>query len=629
MDPYITTGQSEEDVEARDTILEYLDPLSLDIPDETLIEYFKKRLKSFDNWKNDIDLEDRQKKNKEYYIGNQINLAKVPKYSIPYMENLIWEAVARNAAIAISRLPDLIAKPGNKSDESRITAETLTEIINSDVQKRANKKVLKLAYKQRKVYFYSVVKAVWNREKGDFEYVNVHPGNAIFDHRCKTNDVDKMSYFGENMEITVEELIAKFPDKEKAIYNELGWKSGEETKKKNMATSIKYWEVWFDDKIKKVSEDGKKSWVNTSGVFWKYKNLVLKKMRNPYWDWEGEEVFIKREVEEDEAEALTEDDVFQQLFGKTESSKIFRNHFRQPKKPYFLMTFTSFGEHPIDISTDIEQVLYFQDNVNDEGRQITDMNRRSRPKHVFSQEALDKKTVEDLDTNNPDQSIVTNGDLRSVYTTIQSSPAPKQLYESKYQNRSIAFEIMALNATTRGVRESGDETLGARQMMREQDFGLIDDEVDDTINACAEWMGGWDLQMIKRFYTKEKLKSYKGKRGELVFTRINQDVVEDGMEVEVYASGVDKQKRKVEAFEMAKLKMIDPYNFYKDMGAADPEGRTRDLILSSLSPALYLKTVVESTTPGQLTQELAAIAQQPSPNPQMQPQQQPQPPQQM
>ena len=366
-----------------------------------------------------------------------------------------------------------------------------------------------------------------------------------------------------------------------------------------------------------MSEDGVKKWKKVSGVVWKFKKLILAKIRNPFYDWEGEMKLFERKEQEDMTENPNSDDIFESLFGSLEERKIYRNHFAYPKKPYFIMTYNLFGEHPIDVSTDIEQVLDFQDNVNREGRQITDMNTRSKPKLVLSIDAYDKKTVERLNTDNPNQTIMIEGDTRAGHNVIQTPPAPRQIYESKLNNRSIAFEIMALNATTRGTREPGDETLGAKQMMREQDFGVIDDEVDDTINACAEWMAGWAMQMIKRFYTKDKMITLEGKFGAIIFDRINQDLVEDGMDVEISASGVDKQKRKTEAFEMARLKMIDPYNFYKDIGINNPEGRTRDLLISTASPELYLKMIVEAYTPDELAAQIQGLAVQPSPNPQL------------
>ena len=49
-------------------------------------------------------------------------------------------------------------------------------------------------------------------------------------------------------------------------------------------------------------------------------------------------------------------------------------------------------------------------------------------------------------------------------------PAPAQLYNAKNLDRSISFEMLALNATTRGVSQSGEQSLAETQMLREQDF---------------------------------------------------------------------------------------------------------------------------------------------------------------
>ena len=78
------------------------------------------------------------------------------------------------------------------------------------------------------------------------------------------------------------------------------------------------------------------------------------------------------------------------------------------------------------------------------------------------------------------------------------------------------------------------------------------------------------------------------------------------MEVTVHASGTDKLRAERQAQEMATAQLIDPYNFFKDIGASDPEGRTEALILFSSNPALYLEQYVKGNTMEQMAEMISA-----------------------
>ena len=109
-------------------------------------------------------------------------------------------------------------------------------------------------------------------------------------------DADDMDFVAEAAELSVKELIMRFPKKEKEIFEVLGNNDGMTDKKKQerMASKVKYWEVWFRWWDSVVDPDtGEKKWETIEGVAWKYKNLLLGKMKNPYWDWQGKKKLFK------------------------------------------------------------------------------------------------------------------------------------------------------------------------------------------------------------------------------------------------------------------------------------------------------------------------------------------------
>ena len=597
-----------------DTVTMRADPLKLDLDDSDLIKVIDDRIEQSSTfYEKELDLIKRRERNRAYLEGKQIDEDKLKKYHTRYIDNLIYEGENTIKPIALSRLPDLFVKPSQDSEESKETAKDLTAVINSDVRKRENRKVLGLAFKHHPVYLTGVMKAIWDPQRGDdgdYRFKVVHPDNVVMDHTSATNDPNDMDFVAEATEMSAKEVIMRFPDKEEEFLNAVKKvKRGfDEDKEKDMASKVKIWEVWFTWWDTKADEEtGEKKWERLEGVIWKYDKVLLGKMKNPYWDWEGKPRLFKYEL--GKKRELTEDEVRSAVFGEQEGvveDVLFYNFFKDPQKPYFFMGYDQLGEYPIDYTSRIEQVILLQDNVNKRGKQISEMNDRAKGKHVFSTESgLDKPMLEEMDMDNPDEDILVDGDVGNVHTFIPGTPAPAQLYQDQFLERQKVFSKLGVHSTTRGEREPGpQETATGRQLMRESDFGRIDDIVTETINPAAEWMASWAMQFIKMFYTKTHLRKLVGQDGDVIFAKIKRDTIEDGMEVTVSASGVDKLERKREAYERARMQLTDPLTFFVDTDASDPIGRTEKLMTFLTAPELYIQQFVKKRTPEEMGQVL-------------------------
>lgn len=572
-----------------DTIVEDSDPLKLDLEDQDFIQVINDSIAQSISYYNKKRLPERQDKMLAYYLGNQIETVG-PRALTPtqprYIENVVYEGIRRIKPIATSRLPDLTIKHGSSPE----VEELLTDLINTTLAKRRNRKVLGLAHVQEQIFLYSVIKARWNAEAGDdgdSEFINVYPKNVVWDHRCKTSNADDMRFVAENTEMTVKEVLMMFPKAKDELLKKLGVDPGDINEKK-LASPITIWEVWFHWwKDKKDPVTGETKWEKINAVVWKYQEVILGKMKNPYFDYEGRVNLFTKEMKE--KKPLTDEEFFDIYKGQTgiQSETVYHNYFKAPRKPYFFMVYESLGQDPIDATNRVEQVLYFQDHINDEGRQIIEMNERSAGKPIFNTEALTADQIKNLDWKNMKQAIGVGGDdVNKTFAFAQMPAAPQQLYKSKEENRSIAFEMMGVNATTRGVRE-GEQTLGEANMFREQDFGFIDDLVEETINDAAEWIAQWSMQFIKVFYTKDHYVEVIGKDGDSLFQAVNQDLIDDGMVAEVSASAVDKMMRKQLAMQNVKLGMSDPLTYFTDMGAPDPKERARKAFLYANAPQMY------------------------------------------
>ncbi len=125
-------------------------------------------------------------------------------------------------------------------------------------------------------------------------------------------------------------------------------------------------------------------------------------------------------------------------------------------------------------------------------------------------------------------------------------------------------------------------------------------------------MARWALQMIKTRYTQEHFRRLLGKKGELIYIALHQNMVDNGMLVMVKASGSDKIRAQNNAQNDAKLGFTDPLSYFEDMDYPDPEGRTARLITYKAALPLYLSAFVETgpTTTPELIAKLQSITNQ-------------------
>jgi len=567
------------------------DPFKLDLEDAEFVDVIDQRIADSRAYYAGKNLRERQQKMRAYYVGDQgvtTDSKKLPKYATPYLENVIFGGITRQKPIALSRLPDMVVKAGDGGKVSRDSADTMTDLMNTDIKTRQRRRVLGRAFKEQPLNFFAVIKCRWNEElgyDGDYEFINVHADNVDWDHTCKTSDVDDMSFFSEKADFTVKEIVMMFPKKEDEFLGEIGLSDPDSRTEAKMASKYGIWEVhfhWYKEHTDEAT--GEKNWEKVYAVVWKYKKIILHKMKNPYFDSEGKiNYFSKAKKEKREP---TEQEIYDAMFGDSQGQTLYNNYFRNPRKPYYFMTYENMGEDPTDVTTRIEQSLLFQDHINLEGLQISEMNARTVGKPVINAQMIDKEDARKIDWKDHNQAIVVTDDVRKAFTHIPGIAAPSQMYKSKQDNRSNAYEMIGVNATTRGLREN-DSTLGQDQMAREADYGMIDDIVEETLNGLAEWMGQWSMQMIKMFYTKKHYKDVVGKDGDSLYTAITQDLVEDGMVVEIGASGVDKIQRKRLAIQNMNSQAGDLLSYYEDTAQSSPKERARRAFMFQNLPQMY------------------------------------------
>jgi hypothetical protein len=350
-----------ETTEDTEDVGKMTDPLALKgIVDKDLVDIVDKWIedtRAF--YTKEYDLYEVRKRNEIYRFGRQVNELlkgkKLKEYEAHALDNVIYEIERTQKPLALSSLPDLIVSPGNNTDASKALAKMVTQVVNSDLQKEENRKVLGMAWQHRPVYRVGVLKCIWLPEAfgglGDYKFIFVHPDAVEVDPHATEADADMMEYIPHRVSMTVKRVMMMFPKSKEKFIEELKkqgvmGKDESEPSWKSLATPIDIREVWFTD----YEPAGEGKWKRVEGVLWKYRKCLLSKMRNPYFDYEGEQQTFSYENPQLQSsrrklsvQEMQQSMVTGQFPPNVTQETVYHNFFDSPKKPFFFMVYDQWG----------------------------------------------------------------------------------------------------------------------------------------------------------------------------------------------------------------------------------------------------------------------------------------------
>lgn len=598
--------------------------LNLDVDDKKLVEYINEYKKFIKKKKEELKYKDRVETNKRFLYGRQIEDGKykgvdkqftLKSYQKPYIDNVIKEGEDQIRALVFSKMPDFIVSQGDREGSEK-TAKLLSEAVNKKIRSDSIKKVLQRAFRHHPVYYQGVIKYRWDPTKGkngDVVFECIHPNNIDIDFSATESGEKHFKVIIHYIEKTIREWIEMFPTKEDEIIKyakDKGKLEDKETGSESaMAVRIKGEEVWFDWSEKAEDFDPEEPVFNSvNGVLWKLGNEILDKKKNPNWDWEGEDkLFLNGQpIPEELLPQLAL--LGNQVEGITQET-VFRNYFNAPKKPFIFLTYDQWGEVPIDESSRIEENLLLQQNYDIRGMQVTKMIDDAKLKNVFSSlSGMTREDIEKMDLDDPDQDIFVTGDLRQVHNFIVPQQPTGDMFGDLSRSRERILSKVSIHGATRGEIQTSTAT--TNQIAREQDFVVHDNLSEDTVIAASTEIVQAYIHMMKLRYTPEHFKRLVGSDADETHENLSYDTIEDGMEVEVYASGTDKLKQERQAKEEAQLGLIDPLTYMRDTGRKNPEERAEMLFYFQNAPELYFKKYIEGAEVPDIAEQLQLMNQQ-------------------
>lgn len=574
----------EENKERTAEVTDEVKPFDLNIDDDDFCSIIDRKIDNSNAYyKNTLHLDSRRRVNNDFWVGKQLDESKLYDYQVPYKDNLIWQDLETRISIASSRMPDIVVTPSSDKDLKKEAAKQLERALDIKIRTDTTKRLIKHGLRALHLDLQAAIKVRWDKNKGengDFTFERVRADRILVDHTSTIPDdgftADNMEWIVEWLEEPIALVVSKFPAKREELFATLGIIRGTQ---RQLATKIKYQEIWFTwyDKDGDIYE----------GTGWKYNKLVLGKMKNPYYDWEGYEKKLEKPKMVDGKEVSVE--------------TLYHNHFDRPRKPYIFLTHQSLGNNPIDDTSAVEQAIPIQRSVNKRGRQITEIADRAVPKLAFAGRYIDKEQARRV-TNDPDEHIwIQNAEniQQAILPIPATQPAPI-LYNDLMGNRMQIDSKFATHSTTRGETLPGESGV-SKQVTREGDLMISDDLVNIVVERVVFEMANWATQMMKVMYDKPHFVKDLGRDGQYLEVEMTRDRIDDGIAVNVKASTVDKQQKRVDALTLAARKAIDPLTLIEDLDMPNPKERAKRLLafMSGDFP-LYAKVIgVEMPTPSQ------------------------------
>lgn len=549
-------------------------------------------------------------------------LRKLPVKKSKVKANRIFpnvEAVI-NALIANPPKPNIL--PGRNTPESIQLARLQEKYFLNKYADRNVKETLRKGLRHLFISRLIVLKPFWNAKINDFDVVAIDPRKVRV---AKDATKEEDSEFAiEEIETSLESLIAKFPKKQEEILK-LNGSSEEALLTEN--PMVTYKEAWIKDRL-----------------IFKYQNLILGNIPNPYWDWDGiqatqdeaiqlgvlsgpqrkellnsireqQDQRIQTEEGTETPEGTSPEGLMPSSVNQSENQKLEAykfNHFDVPRKPYIFATVLSTENCPIGRTDFIEQAAPLQEAVDRRKRQLDDNAELMNGIVKVDSAVMDKSDAQRLRYET--SGIIYGKGVATGVTREVGSPIPQFIFDDMLDSRQEIDNIMAASAAFRGERE-GQETMAGRLALIDQSYLRLNELVQVTEYVSQE-LFNWFYQLAKVRYTETHYAKSMGEDNAMEVMELIQDDFEDGAEIRVIGGKSLPQDAQFK-FERAQADVekgvISPIDYLREAGYDDPIGTAKNAEVYKLNPPLAVGITQEEMA--QLMPQPPPMAPTPEPQP--------------
>jgi hypothetical protein len=553
-------------------VIDAVPSLSFDMPDNTIVNNLERRIKDSARYYDSatgFDLSNIRNQNKRAFLGRQIDLTKLYAYQTPYVENQLYVGIEASVAYLTAQAPSPEVYPADDKPISRIFAANTEKAMRAhsdliDLVQKAENAVRHISTGQRIAYIKLEFDPYYG-QNGEIVPRVINPEHVVVDKNAKQGE--NPGFISETLKMTVNEVLSRWPEKKKEVFDELGIKMGTPNQLEQVIAVREVWVTHYDKKFQP-----------SEGVVYYFGRTVLEKAKNPNWIY-------------------------------ATSSK---NFLRTPLKPYIPLNFDNDGEHWIDYTSPIEQATILQDALNKRGRQLMEVADKANGILVISSDSgLTSDDVENL-TGDPNQRILIKTNGQKVQDLVYQVPPPEVpafLMQDKIDLRTQVHAVLGTPSEFTGADDggAGDQTLGQSEMKKNQASGRQDLYVRAIDRFFTRYFN-YLMQMMVVWYDEKHFFTYNSGDGEFDYIVMHRDLIEVGSTVSVKSGGslpFDKRRQEAIALQMAKLGIASPLDIFKLLNLpnaqqlydnyakfkADPMGLARNALDEQDSDKAYVDYV--------------------------------------
>lgn len=577
LDSFLSLGRKvnrvsgETDEQQEGIIGEKISELSLEKDDSELIELAQRWQRKWDESKIRKDVEEKQKENEKYWLGDHYSPAQRKTGLREAVDNLIFESVETFLPVITRQIaqPALKGPAGNEDFVKKVT-DRIADV--ADVIRLRLK--VKKAVRYWALYFLGVLWFGWSREKNEIAVEALRPQQLILDPEALTDECEyKGEYLGRFRTESASNIAERFPSKAKEIRLLVG--------AENLGTKIRYIEWWTNEY-----------------VFWTLKTEVLGKAKNPHWNYDQD---AQREVAgTDELGQPTSQVVTDVVRGN--------NHFSAPKIPAAFLSVFNLGKGPYDDTNLMEQVLPVQDMVNKRVRQIDKNADNTNGGIVVSGDHFSPEQAREAgEALRRGQTIrVPNGDVNRAYKRDTGTSLPDFIYQHLLDSRNEIRNVFGVTGLTpQGIK--GEDTVRGKIIVKGQDTDRAS-LIVDHIEQLYDYTFNWFVQLMMVYYDTPRQVSRIQGTDTLVADEFSVPIVVSVKEGSLIPK--DRLTQRNEAIDLWSAGAIDPLTLAERLEVPDPAEYTRRLILWKTNPV----GLIEQQQQIQLQQQMLPQQEEAEPN---------------
>ncbi len=514
-------------------------PLYLPIPHATLLAVLNEAEMRADQDYQTTGVATRGKENVEFWLGNQVDQNKLDsRFQMAHVDNVVHENLENQIKLASGKMPDIFCSPPDGEDYNLEIARDMQEWIRERIDTNTIKRLIKNGLRKMNLDFLAIIKPRWDYTQNDFVFDLLQTSDVRFSQGAKIVEdgftIDGTDITFQYLEEPTAVVLAKFKKTADALRAEIALA----TKVTELPARLRYTEVhfrWYD-------QQGRLN----EGVTWRYSNLILDAMKEPYYDYDNPAI----------------------------------NYFDRPRKPYILFSYLNLGKSVYEATTAFEQGKSINRIINKRRRQITEISDRAVPKMAFSGKALTKEQARNISPS-PNEGILMSDevdDVRKGIFIIPATPPDPVLYNDMIDLRGRVNSVFATQGSNNASQAASASGI-SKQISREGDLVTSDDIVDIVVERVVSEMAQWAMQFARLFYDDDRDPlRLTNEEGDTKFVELTRNKIETDIQITVKASTNDKTTRRADALQMLTGKITDPYTLFEDLEVPNPKERTKRLM---------------------------------------------------